>query len=145
MDQESNRMEEAREDSEDSWEINSRKSGVVLRQRTPLQRRIAATRPVLPPSRRGVATTDQTSFLNQRIEKRSLFDGQEMGTKVQELRKLRQGEFRIAESEPRDLCSRSTANRVVYLSLFSIEEQLAPTSSSIGKNCSSRIQGELRR
>ena len=145
MDQEANRMEEAKEDPEDSSEIETRKTNILLRQRTPLQRRIAATRPVLPPSRRGVATTNQTSFLNQNIEKHSLFDGQEMGMKVQELRKLRQAEYRIAESEPRDLSSRPTANRVVEFSLFRIEEQLALTSSSRNKNSSSRIQGELRR
>ena len=145
MDQESNRMEEAREDSEDSSQIKTRKTNMELRQRSPLQRRIAAIRPVLPPSRRGVATTDQTSFLNQRIEKHSVFDGREMGMKVEGLRKLRQGESRIAESEPRYLSNRSTANRVVARSLFSIEGQLAPTSSSRNRNCSSRIQGELQK
>ena len=68
------RIHKSNEESEESSEILNREKNVVLRPRTPLQRRDAAKRPLIPPSRRVIASSGQTSFLNKRVERLKAMD-----------------------------------------------------------------------
>ena len=90
----------------------------MLRPRTPLQRRDAAKRPLIPLSRRVIASSGETSFLNKRVERFQDNKGEELGDKVGEMTNAGYVEGRIAESEPRSPKGETTTTmRVEYFEI----------------------------
>ena len=72
---------------------------MLLKPRTPLQKRDAVYKPLIPPSRRVMASTDKTSFLNKRVERYGKDIDERLGEKVEQMLKGPNLERKMTESE----------------------------------------------